>query len=87
MDSSGGAQLRAEREAAGVSNAELARALAVNPSTVTRLEQSASVRVASAMRYRAGIELVLAARAEAKRRAALELIQVGHELLEEAGVG
>ncbi len=66
-----GVDLRQEREAAGVSNAELSRALAVNPSTVTRLEQASEVRLESAENYRDALLECIQARATNRQSAAV----------------
>jgi predicted transcriptional regulator len=90
-----GIDLRREREDASISNAQLARALAVNPSTVTRLEQATEVRLESAERYRLGLRSCVETREASRRSAAIaastlqaaaqSLLDAATKILEGAG--
>jgi ribosome-binding protein aMBF1 (putative translation factor) len=80
-----GAELRNERQRAGVSNVALAAAIGVNPSTITRIEQATVVREASARRYRQALSALAEERErshESVRAAAEALISAGNALVE-----
>jgi len=80
-----GAELRDERLRSGVSGVALAGAIGVHPSVITRLEQAATVKPKSALRYREALVPLAAERArsqESVRAAAEALISAGTALIQ-----